>query len=279
MAARFPVAAANSVAAATFGPIEPAGRSMRIELDRGRPVDPHLGRLPEVAIDAVHVGRHHEEVRLELARQQAGREVLVDDRLDTHELAVDVPGVHRRDPPAAGADDHRALLQEPAHRADLEDPLRPRRRDHPPPVWPVGLDVPTLLARERLRGGLVVDRPHELGRVVERRIVGIDLDHRQEGRKGPIEREEVADLLLDHIADHPLGLSAEDVEWIGIDVLVGGSLQCEQADLRPVSVRDDELMVGRHAGEGGRRDPHVGALPPGGHRLTRASAGRCHRGR
>ena len=69
-----------------------AGRQVhRIELGRGRPVDPCLGRLAPVAVDAVDVGRHHEQVRIELAREQAGREVLVDDRLDADELAVGVP--------------------------------------------------------------------------------------------------------------------------------------------------------------------------------------------
>ena len=50
-------------------------------------------------------------------------------------------------------------------------------------------------------------------------IAGIDLDHRQERREGPLERQQVAELLLDHVADHPLGLGAEHVERIGLDLV------------------------------------------------------------
>ncbi len=70
------------------------------------------------------------------------------------------------------------------------------------------------------------------------------------------------------IADHPLGLGPEDVERVRLDVLVGGALQCEQADLRPVAVRDDELVVAGDPGEGARGDPDVRALVAGGHWLT-----------
>ena len=80
--------------------------------------------------------------------------------------------------------------------------------------------------------------------------------------------QQVADLLLDEVADHALGLGAEDVERIGLDVLVGRALQGEQADLRTVAVGDDELVLARDPGEGLGRDPDVGPLMPGGHRLA-----------
>src|SRR4030095_6666111 len=48
-------------------------------------LDPSLARRSPVAIHAVDVGRHDEEIRLELARQQRRRPVLVDDDLRTDE--------------------------------------------------------------------------------------------------------------------------------------------------------------------------------------------------
>jgi hypothetical protein len=51
-------------------------------------------------------------------------------------------------------------------------------------------------------------------------IVRVDLDHRQERGERPLGRQDVAELLLDHVADHPLGLRAEDVERIRLDGLV-----------------------------------------------------------
>ena len=44
---------------------------------------------------------------------------------------------------------------------------------------------------------------------------------RQDGGEGDLEGQQVAELLLDHVADHALGLRAEHVERVGFDVLVG----------------------------------------------------------
>ena len=71
IAARLPVASTNSAAAATLGPIEPAGKSIASSSAGRRPVDPGLRRLAPVGVDPVDVGRHHEEVRVELAGEQA----------------------------------------------------------------------------------------------------------------------------------------------------------------------------------------------------------------
>jgi hypothetical protein len=61
-------------------------------------------------------------------------------------------------------------------------------------------------------------------------------------------RQLVAELLLYQVADHPLGLRAQQVERVRVDLGVGRALQREQADLWPVPVRDDELVL-----EGDRR--------------------------
>ncbi len=78
------------------------------------------------------------------------------------------------------------------------------------------------------------------------------------------------ELLLDDVADHALRLGAEDVERVGLDVLVGRSLERQEPDLRPVAVRHDELVVRRDPGQRLRRDPDVGPLVLGGHRLALA---------
>ena len=109
----------------------------------------------------------------------------------------------------------------------------------------VGLDGPALVGGEGLRLGLVVDRPDELRRVAEGRVVGVDLDHRQDRRERQLERQQVAELLLDEVADHPLRLGAEHVEGIGLDVLVGLALERQQPDLRAVAVGDDQLVLAR----------------------------------
>jgi hypothetical protein len=59
----------------------------------------------------------------------------------------------------------------------------------------------------------------------------------------PLERKLVSELLLDDVADHPFRLCAEHVQRIGVDRRVCGSLKREQPDLRPVAVRDDELVL------------------------------------
>ena len=90
--------------------------------------------------------------------------------------------------------------------------------------------------------------------------MGVDLDHREDRGEGNLRREQVAELLLDEVADHALGLGAQDVERVRVDVLVGRRLEREQADLRAVPVRQDELMLGGEWRERLGRGPDVGPL-------------------
>ena len=128
-------------------------------------------------------------------------------------------------------------------RPHLEDPLRRGRRHHAAPLRAVLLERPALLRGDAVRFGLVVHRPHELGRVLERGILRIHLDHREQGRERHFEGEQVPELLLDHVADHPLGLGAEHVEREVLVGLVGRVLEREQPHLRAVAVGDHELVV------------------------------------
>ena len=88
----------------------------------------------------------------------------------------------------------------------------------------------------------------------ERRIVAIDLDHRQDGRERHLEGQQVAEFLLDHVADHALGLRAEHVERIGLVGFVCASLQGQQPDLRAIAVCDDELVARMNRGQRLGRD-------------------------
>ena len=83
-----------------------------------------------------------------------------------------------------------------------------------------------------------------------------------------LERKQVSELLLDQVADHALGLGAEQVERVRLDLLVGRALEGEQADLRPVAVRDHELVLERERGERLAGSPRVRALVLGRERLA-----------
>ena len=102
----------------------------------------------------------------------------------------------------------------------------------------------------------------------EGRIVRIDLDHRQDGRERLLEGEEVAELLLDHVADHPVGLRAQHVEREHAGLLVGRALQRQHPDLRAVAVGDHELMLQPQRCQGLGRQADVPALIRGGHLLA-----------
>ena len=241
---------------------------------------PLAGRAP-VDVGGVGVGGHDEVVGVDAGRQQAGGVVLVDDRLDAHQLAVGaavdgrtlVVGVHDRDAAAARADDHGALLQQPADLAQLEDAHGLGRRHHAAIVAAVRLERPLLLGRHGVRGGLVVDGPDGLAGILEGRVVDVDLDHGQHRGQGLVEGQQVAQLLLDEVADHALRLGTEDVQRVDRDLRVGGVLERQQTDLRPVAVGDDQLVLGGHRGQLAAGDADVLALVLAGHGFTPAEQG------
>ena len=101
----------------------------------------------------------------------------------------------------------------------------------------------------------------------------IDLDHGQDRGERHLEGQQVAELLLDHVADHALGLGAQHVERIGLVGLVGGALQRQQPDLRAVAVGDHELVLPGDRRERLGRDADIRALDLGGHRLAALQQG------
>ena len=70
----------------------------------------------------------------------------------------------------------------------------------------------------------------------------------------------------------------EHVERIGLHLGVGGALQCQQADLGPVAVADDELVLHGHRSERLGSDANVAALVLGSHRLSPPQKGMCRQG-
>ena len=87
-----------------------------------------------------------------------------------------------------------------------------------------------------------VERPDRLRRPLERRVVGRDVDVREQACDRPLDRS--GELRLDHGADLGLSLRNREVERQGRH-LVGGALLTQQlvADLRPVSMCDHDLAL------------------------------------
>ena len=113
-----------------------------------------------------------------------------------------------------------------------------------------------------------VDGADEFLRVLERHVLRVDLDHRQQGRERCLRRQQIAQLLLDHVADHALGLRTEDVERVGIDLRIRFRLQREQSNLGPIAVRHDDPMLRDYRCDGVRRPLYVSALNIRCHRLV-----------
>jgi hypothetical protein len=89
-----------------------------------------------------------------------------------------------------------------------------------------------------------IDGPDEFGWIGKCGVSRINLDHGENSRRRNLSREMVSQFLLNHVADHTLGLGIQHVQGIGFDCRIAGSLESKQADLRPVPVRENELMIG-----------------------------------
>jgi hypothetical protein len=248
-------------------------------LGRHRVQPPLLRRAP-VQVDAVHVGSHDEQVRAHVLGQQFAREILVDDRFDAQQVAWTRRGEHGGDAPAARADDHRSAVQQPADRLDLQDAPGLGRRHHPAPRVTILPERPALLGRQRIGGGLSVDRADELRGTGERRVLRIDHDHGEQGRHLLLRRQQAPQFLLDQVADHALGARVQHVQRVRLGAGVRLGLQRQQAHLRAVTVHDHDAVPGGQRRDRLRRDLDVPPLDLGGHRLAapqqRVTAQRDH---
>ena len=106
----------------------------------------------------------------------------------------------------------------------------------------------------------------------------VDLDHGEHRGQGLVEGQQVSQLLLDEVADHALRLRPKDVQRIDRHLGVGGILERQQADLRPVAVGDDQLVLPRNGGQLRAGDPDVLALVLAGHGFTPAEQGIAAKG-
>ena len=84
---------------------------------------------------------------------------------------------------------------------------------------------------------------------------------------GHVLGKDVAQFLLDHVADHALGLGAEHVERERLDPGHGRRLQSQQAYLGPVAVSDDQAVVAGQGRQGAGGHPDVLPLVLRGERL------------
>ncbi|MCY1438401.1 hypothetical protein D9M71_545970 [compost metagenome] len=232
--------------------------------------DGFLRRLAPVDIGRVDVGGDHQQVACQLFGQQGRAEVLVDHRFHALQLAVPIQG---RDATTTGADHHRALFQQPLDRADLDDPSRARAGHHATELVAIGGDAPAFVPGQALGFFLGVDRADRLGRLLEGRVGAVHLDLGEDGSEGQLGRQQVAQLLFDHVADHAFGLGAEDVQRVGVGGIIGRALQGQQADLRAVAMGNHQFVAGGHLGDLLAGDAHVLALILRGHGLATAQQG------
>ncbi len=117
------------------------------------------------------------------------------------------------------------------------------------------------------RALLVVDRADELGRLVERGIVGVD-EHSGDDGDRVLVVDGVVELELDDVADLPRTLGVEHIERIGVIVTVRVLFEREKPDLWAVAVRDHETRPLGHGAEHLRDRPRSAQLVGGGGRLA-----------
>ena len=84
-------------------------------------------------------------------------------------------------------------------------------------------------------------------------VVAVHLDHRQQRGEWLLCGQQVAEFLFDDVTDHRLGPSAEHIQWVRRNVVVRRRLQCQQAYLRAVAVRHDDLVARGDGGDALRR--------------------------
>jgi hypothetical protein len=83
----------------------------------------------------------------------------------------------------------------------------------------------------------------------------------------------VHQLLFDQVPDHAFGFCAQHVERPRRGWVVGRPLQGQQADLRSVAVRHDDLVIAGQVRQRRCRDPNIRVLRLRRHRLSALQQG------
>jgi hypothetical protein len=117
---------------------------------------------------------------------------------------------------------------------------------------------------------LRIDRADGLGHALEGRVLRVNLHLGEQGGKRNLDRQQIAQLLLDHVADHAFGFGTEYVQRVGVLGVVGIALQGQQADLRAITVGDYQLVALGDLGDLFAGNPHIVALVFRGHGFAAA---------
>jgi hypothetical protein len=138
------------------------------------------------------------------------------------------------------------------------------------PAGAVLAEGPAFLGGQRVGGVLVVNRADEFGGAGEGGVGGVHGDHGQDGGDLDLGGQQVAQFLLDQVADHALGAGVQHVQRVGLGAGIGFGLQGQQADLGPVAVYHHDGVRGGQRRDRLRRDLDVAPLDLGGHRVRTA---------
>jgi hypothetical protein len=117
------------------------------------------------------------------------------------------------------------------------------RDDEAPPAPRILGDLPAVLRRHRPGFRFLVEASDRLGRVTERRVVGVHPHPRQHGG-GRHAGVDLLDRRLQQVAELPLGHRHEHIERKRRDLAGGaGVLEVKRPDLRSIAMRQHELMA------------------------------------
>jgi len=240
-----------------LGPHRPGGEVHPAQLRRRGAADRARLRRAPPGLHLGHIREHEQEVGTDLLGEQRRGQVLVDHGLDPREARR---REHDRDPAAACTDDQHPGVEQEPDRLDLDDPGRLRRRHDAADMRPVGPHRPAALGGQPHALLGLIDRADRLRRHRECGVRRVDHGLREQRRDSASRRELVQERLIEEITDHALRLRAEDVERVGLHVVIGLRLERQEADLWSVAMGDDEAVRFMQRGDRPRRGPDVGLL-------------------
>ena len=215
---RPPVCSTNEQAARTFGPIEPAANSRRGQRLRRR-------RGGSRAAPACPSRSRRRRRRSRSASASACRSWASSALARSLSITASTPTSRR--PAGAGSSVYMTGIPPPPAQITTQPCSSSHSTGSTPKIRcgsgegttrrklsPSGLNSHPFSFASRAASSFVVDRPDRLRRIPERGVVAVDLDQRQQRGEALLQRQLVSELLLDQVADHALGLGAEQVERI-----------------------------------------------------------------